>query len=328
MDKIKQDDPGDFDLASNETPTRAVPERAAEPVWKKVLKLVVPALMATGIFGGIFGAYFQQRQWDHEKSVTKIQDDANRLLELEQQVGELIDQRGAAAGAIGIAINSHVSSEGWEHALGQYNKDYEDLARQLNKLAGRIAFFVDSPFIRETDGKPILMEDRREEISGNKDEIHINCLTYTLEFAKEKNIDPQSATHLLQIIDHCHELAKDDIAPLGGEKDSPVSCEQGQDRICDFNTRNGHIWWLNNVLRCTILDRAVTIRNVKTTWNLIPQIPSNYVLPEDARDCIKDYYHNDRFGHSPWPRYKMRLKALRNEAREKTSKTSRAERRT
>ena len=213
MDKIKQDDPGDLDSASNETSAPSAPERAAEPLWKTVLKYWLPALVATGIFG----AYFQQRQWTYEKAVNKLQDDAAKVLYLEQQVGEFIDERLAAAEEIGHAIQSQVSSKEWERAWNQYSKNFEDRARQLNNLAGQIAFFVDTPFIREMDGKPILSDDKRKEINGNNGDIAINCLTYTLEFTMEKNIDLQSATHLLQIIAHCHDLAKGDIEQATAE---------------------------------------------------------------------------------------------------------------
>jgi len=286
MGKTKQGDPGGVDLASNETLTSAEPERGTEPLWKKALKLLSASLAVTGIVGSMVGAYFQERGWDHEKTVSKIQDDTTRVLDLEQQVSELIEKRWAAAEEIGLAIQSKVSSEEWERAWDQYNKSFEDGARQLNKLAGQMAFFVDSLFIRETEGKPVSIDDIRKKIV---EEIPINCLTYTLEFVKEKNIDPQSATHLLQIINHCHDLAKGDIeqALADGNKHPPAPCneKQEQDRICDFNRRKSHIWWLNNVLRCTIVERAVTIRNVKTTY-LIPHIPSNYHLPEKRMRVI------------------------------------------
>ena len=319
MEKIKQDDPGDLDSASNETSASSVPERTAEPLWKTVLKYWLPAVAATGIFG----ALFQLRQWTYEKAVNKIQDDTTKVLYLEQQVGEFIDEWLAAAEEIGHSIQSHMSSKEWERAWNQYSKNFEGRARQLNKLAGQIAFFVDTPFIREADEKHILSDDKRKEIYGHNDDIAINCLTYTLEFATEKNIDVQSATHLLQIIAHCHDLAKGDIEQASADRNRrpPVPCDEKQEenRICDFKNRKSHIWWLNNVLRCTILDRAVTIRDVQIIWNPIPQIPSNYDLPgkKDARDCVKDYRDNDYRGleGNPWRLYKKRMNALRNKAR-------------
>jgi hypothetical protein len=66
----------------------------------------------------------------------------------------------------------------------------------------------------------------------------------------------------------------------------------------NFATRISHIWWLNNVPRCTI-QRAVTIRDsgANSIWELVmPQVPSKYVPAQDAPDCARDYRDNDLFG--------------------------------
>jgi hypothetical protein len=299
MDKTEQDDPDDFDVASNETPSYAAPARPVEPFWKKLFKLV-SALGVTGILGTAVGAYFQQRAWNNEKAVTKRQDDATKAFDVEQKVSKFIDTRWAAADQIGRAIQSHAIKEEWQHARDNYYKNFEEWQSNITKWAGQIAFRVDTPFKRKTD-------DRRREISDS-----IQCLTYTLAVKLDKDnspiIDSQSASHLLQIIDHCHDLAKSDIEQAAADKHSvkaPASCDvvtlsEIEKHICDFNTRKSHIWWLNNVLRCTILQRAVTMRDdvAKTLWEkyFMPQAPSNYDLTRDASDCVRDYHDDDRFG--------------------------------
>jgi hypothetical protein len=182
------------------------------------------------------------------------------------------------------SYQSHASKEEWERAWGEYRKNFED--GQLNKFAGQIAFFVDDPFKRKTD-------DKRKEIYNN-----IDCLTYTLEPTAQNTIDPQSATHLLQIIDHCHDLTKQDMERASAEKHPPASCVENEQNVCRFHWRKTQIWWLNKVLRCTIFERAVAICNdvAKTTWGVMPHVPSAYDMPQDAPDCIRDYHDDSHAG--------------------------------
>lgn len=285
MDKIKQEDQGE--LASNEAPARAAPDPVAAPLRKKFVEFasaLIAVLGATGVVGSMVGAYFQQRAWNNEKAITKRQDDAAKAFDLEQKVSEFVDKWWAAADKLEFATQSHASKEEWERAWGEYRKNFED--GQLNKFAGQIAFFVDDPFKRKTD-------DKRKEIYNN-----IDCLTYTLESTVQNTIDPQSATHLLQIIEHCHDLAKQDMERASAEKHPPASCVENEQNVCHFHWRKTQIWWLNKVLRCTIFERAVAIRNdvAKTTWDVMPHVPSTYDMPQDAPDCIRDYHDDSHAG--------------------------------
>ena len=287
MDKTKQDDPGESGLAAKETPAGGAPEPAAPPFRKKFVELMsafLAVLGATGVVGSMVGAYFQQRAWNNEKAITKRQDDAAKVFELEQKVSEFVDKWWAAADKLEYATHSHANKEEWERAWNDYRKTFED--GQLNKWAGQIAFFVDEPFKRKTD-------DKRKEINDK-----IDCLSYTLELTQDNNIDSQSASHLLQIIEHCHDLARQDIEKASADKHPPASCVEGEQNICHFHRRKAQIWWLNKVVRCTIFERAVAIRNevAQTTWSFMPQVPANYELPQDAHDCVRDYRDDTHVG--------------------------------
>jgi hypothetical protein len=297
MEKIERDDPRELE-ASRETPSRAGPEHAAEPFWKKAMNLL-SVLGVTGIVGTVVGAYFQERAWNNDKAIAKRQDDASTAFDVEQKVSEFIDNRWAAADQVRAVLQSSAGEEEWKRARDKYSENFGEWQSNLAKWAGQIAFHVDSPFRMPTD-------DKRKEISA------IKCLTYTLDFKLDSgaNIDSRSASHLLQIIDHCHDLAKQDIEKINANKrgvKAVASCEKAtrtlsetETDICNFATRISHVWWLNNVLRCTILQRAVIIRDsgANSIWEKIvmPQAPSKYDLAQDAPDCVRDYHDNDRFG--------------------------------
>jgi len=293
MDKIELHNPRDLEADSNETPSRATPKRPAESFWKKLSNQLV-TLLVTACLGTMVGYYFQQRAWNNEKAVTKRQNDSDKAFDVEQKVSEFIDTRWAAADQMRDALlKPNANKEEWEHARDKYYRNYEDWQNNLAKWAGQIAFHVDSPF-------QMLIDDKRQGIS------HIHCLTYTLD--KSSEFDSRSASHLLQIIDHCHDLAKRNIENAHVDKhpvkvaeavcaSSTRALSETEKQICAFDLRNSHIWWLNNVVRCTILQRAVTIRNSsgQTFWEnyVMPKAPSIYDPGQDAGNCINDYHNND-----------------------------------
>ncbi len=280
----------------DKTPSRGTPKRPAESFWNKPLLAVV----VTACIGSVVGYYFQLRAWNNENAVTKRQNDSDKAFAVGQKVSEFIDARWAAADQMKDALlKSNANKEDWEHARDKYYRNYEDWQTNLTKWAAQIAFLVDSPF-------HMLVDDRRKEINP------IQCLTYTLD--KSSGYDSLSASYLLQIIDHCHDLAKRGIENAQVDR-HPVKVAQEvcdsltralsetEKQICAFYIRNSHIWWLNNVLRCTVLQRAVTIRNSSAqTWKFMPEATLRYDLGQDARDeqgrnrCIKDYQDDNNRG--------------------------------
>ncbi len=310
MDTIKEDKQADEMSASTEAVSRPAGEHPNESSMGALTRQL-STLALTAIVGTAVGYYFQQRTWNNDKATTKIQSDANTAFDVGQKVSEFIDVRWAAGDQFRDALQPRASKEEWDYARNKYSNAFEDWQSNLAKWAGQIAFHVDSPFRLPTD-------DKRKEIAS------ITCLTYTLNFKSDNNeIDYRSASHLLQIIDHCHDLAKNDLEGANADKrqvKAPPLCDKtaqqklsdSEKRLCDFATRQSHIWWLNNVLRCTILRRAVSIRDdvAKTFWEryVMPHAPSKYFLPSDELNprpqdhpeqasCVWDYYNNDRYGY-------------------------------
>ena len=87
-------------------------------------------------------------------------------------------------------------------------------------------------------------------------------------------------------------------AAASGDKAAHTLSEMEM-RISNFATRISHIWWLNNVLRCTILQRAVTIRDSganSISEFIMPHAPSKYSPAKGEHDCAGDYHDDNRFG--------------------------------
>jgi len=166
----------------------AAPQKPAETLGKKLLYALGGFLLTTG-GGTLIGHYFQERSWNNEKTVTKRQDDADRAFEVEQKVSEFIETRWSAAFHILDSLKSNKSEEELKTVKENFASTEKNWQLNFATIAGRIAYHIDWPFRMATD-------DRREGIQ------RMDCLTYTLgDLAKSSNIDPRSASHLIQVID-------------------------------------------------------------------------------------------------------------------------------
>jgi hypothetical protein len=256
--------------------------------------IVGSGLVAT-LFATSVGSYFQERAWRNEKAVTRRQEDATNAFNVEQNISEFIDARWAAASRIRSALDPEVSEDEWNLKNEANLKQIDQWNLNLTRLAGQLAFYVDLPF-------GVSSADRRKQINDS-----IDCLSYTLDFKSNgADINPRSASHLLQIIDHCHDRANQDLEHIVANKArvkvicGKVPPPSGTEKdICNFSVRISHIWWLNNVLRCTILQRAGTIRDSNTKYSryLMPEALSRYDDQEQqSNDCVRDYRSDDVFG--------------------------------
>ncbi len=153
------------------------------------------SVVAVTVIGTLLTAYFQARMANNDKAVTKRQADSGKAFDVEQQLSRFIDQRWAAADEVARSVDA--SDDKWKHAIENYQGNFEQWQSQLARWAGQVAFYVDLPFDQRTD-------DQRKEIQEK-----ITCLSYTLN--KSMQLDHNSASHILQIIDHCHDLSKKDL---------------------------------------------------------------------------------------------------------------------
>ena len=298
------DEQPDLNSVSGETPSRAAPESGVWSFLKSAAKFL-STLGLAGVLTTLLAAHLQQRSWSNDKVVTKIQTDSSNAFGVEQNVGEFIDARWAAADHLHDAFKTAAGEEDWKRAVDKYYTNYEGWQLNLTKLAGQIAFHIDIPF-----GIP--WRDERKEIWS------VDCLKYTLDFGSDdkREIDPRSASHILQIIDHCHDLAKGNIERANAHKhriqvrdevcgSAPRSLSLPEKEMCEFYTRIAHVWWLNNVLRCTLLQRAVSIRNGNANsseWLSTPKIQSTYQAgdtPDDYNYCISSYRDDSTVGRNP-----------------------------
>jgi hypothetical protein len=44
------------------------------------------------------------------------------------------------------------------------------------------------------------------------------------------------------------------------------------------------------------LSSPAHVAGAKTTWDVMPHVPSNNDIPQDAPDCVQDYHDDDYVG--------------------------------
>jgi hypothetical protein len=295
-----------FQSQPNSGPASTAPSGSAdaklalEERWKRLLHFLWVG--ATVIFLPLLGYFFQERNWSNDNAASKRQNDTKSAFQVEQDVSQFIDERWAATDLVEDALKPGVPETQLKHAKEKYYTNFELWQTHLTRWAGQIAFLIDRPF-------DLPIDDKRAEINKNMD-----CLSFTLKFTsiggRKFSIDHRSASHILQIIDHCHDLAKQDLESIGDGRRSrqsatPEDTAQGANganhALGRFHDRRAHIWWLNNVLRCTILRRATTIRESgdQPSWEqyIMPQATLKYA-PEALADdlCIRDYMKDENYG--------------------------------
>ncbi len=104
MEKVEQDKGPSKNSASTEIASHPTPEDPAESSWSTLTRQL-STLAMTAIVGTAVGYYFQQRAWNNDKAVTKIQNDANAAFDVGQKVSEFIDARWAAADQLRDALH-------------------------------------------------------------------------------------------------------------------------------------------------------------------------------------------------------------------------------
>jgi cell division protein FtsL len=272
----KPDEPTE---AKIEPPDRA-PERSGETMGQKILYTTIVFLI-TGVIGTLISAYIQQRGWSYQNSVNKIEKDTDQALNLQKNVNELIQERYHAAVRMFQAFASHTTVKELEAARDSYSSVKNNWDLHYPNLAAEIKFNFDDPFgIDMVNKEPIWS---------------LSCTTYTLGGNDNAGVDTSSANAVLEVVNHCQDLANQDIELVNAGR-KPVN-----DVAEAFNRRTEHIWRVNEVLRCMIIGRALEMRRKvagASYWATLLGLSETgyYVRPAKEDACLREYRENPTFG--------------------------------
>jgi hypothetical protein len=263
---------------------------------------LVGLISAAGLLGTLISAYFQGRSWDYQNGVARIDKDAAAVVAALGSLNTIMDEKWISTYQMDDAIKTRREGDDLKAATTRFyaaNKEWERLHQQL---ASTLRLDVDSQFGIDAGTVPPL--------------INTDCLTYTLNSQEPNRAAPMSVSALLEISYNCHNIIKgriDEKLQARGDNDSkwPAGTSESDAGADPGRRRLSHIWWVNKVLQCVMLERALELRRRSPQVPIIPsQMPlialatssdsKVYEMTDRQRareeQCVEPYKNNRDLG--------------------------------
>lgn len=249
-------------------------EKATESLKDRIVVALVGFVM-TGIIGTALTTWIQQRGWAWQNRVAKIEKDTENAISTYRAASELVNARWHATYRLVRALERNAGAEEMKTVREGYDTADRDWALRYTNVAREVDFYIDTPF-------GIEIGDNLTRVWG------LSCSDFALGKSDGQVIDHRSARAVLEIINHCHGLTKDALEPLIFRTDTGQV--DARPVIATAYRRLDHLYRTNEVLRCVIFERALTIRksiSVESYWGTFFGVSQpNYEMPKDSRKCI------------------------------------------
>jgi hypothetical protein len=223
----------------------------AQSWTNRVIGAISGLVLASGVLGTIISFYLQGRSWEYQTRSAKIEKDSAAVLAALEGVDKLIDEKWLSTYELNDAIKNKLAGEKLDAVVSRFYAANKEWELRHNILASNLRIAVDSQFG---------VDDRNLNISA------VDCQVYPLKSLQPKGSDPLPVGALLEIAYNCHNAIKSKID------------EQ-------LRARESHIWWVDKVLQCMMVERALELRQQS------PQVP---ILPIGAPEDSHPYATNAR----------------------------------
>jgi hypothetical protein len=268
---MRQDETSDSQSAASEGRT-AKSERLRETLVTTLLGFIL-----TGVIGTMVATWFQQRGWAWQNAVAQVEKDTTSALASLQSASDLLDKRWSATFQMVQTIQNANAGDASKAARDSFlavNHEWE--VGYANGDAA-VQFNVDRPFGIDANRVPNTLWT-------------LQCTTFPFGNEAAGGVEPNSAHTVLKVIDHCHDLVKTNIYDL-----DKTSVDQASRKklIDEAYLRLSHIYRINDVLRCMILERAIAMRrslDAELGWGSFLWIgPQKYRVPSKEGECVARY---------------------------------------
>jgi hypothetical protein len=267
--------PGDGD---KDAPKAAPPERSAKAdALREKIGAALLGFFLTGVVGTMVATWFQARGWAWQNRVMQVEKDTSSVLDSLRSASDLLDKRWSASLQMLQAMQNPADGDGSKAAKATFLSVNNDWELHYANVDAAVEFNVDRPFGVEAKRTPDALWT-------------FQCDAYPFADAAGGAIEPDAAHALLTVINHCQGLVKADIDEIGKDANDPVARQRLIDRS---HFRLSNIYYINDALRCVILERAVAMRrslDVQLGWASFFQDGSRtYDIPAKERDCLVQY---------------------------------------
>jgi hypothetical protein len=237
----------------------------------EILGSIIGLISAAGILGTLISTYFQGRSWDYQNRTARIEKDGQAVVSALEDLDKIIDEKWISTYEMNDAIKTRKDGDKLQAATIRFygaNKDWE---RQHQKLASTLQLDVDSQFGVNGETSAAL--------------VNTDCLSYTLNPQDPNRSGPLSVRALLDISYNCHNIIKGNVdRQLQARDENNTQWPAATSEPDPGRTRLNHIWWVNKVLQCLMLERALELRHRSPQVPIIPsQMPFvSFATPTDS----------------------------------------------
>jgi hypothetical protein len=265
-------------------------ERAARTWTKRAFSTVGGIILATGVVGTVISAYFQWRSWEYQSQTDKIDKDAGSAVTALQDLDKVIDEKFLSTYDMNDAIKTRLEGKDLDDTVTRFYLDNKSWEQQHAILSATLEIAVDSQFgIVRT---PIVPQGKT-----------LECNHYLLKYQQPSGDDPLSVRNLLEIAYSCHTILKNRIddqirarkAAGGRWPEAAAEPDPGRWIL-------GHVWRLDNVLQCMMVERVLELRHQSPHVPLIPveaQVQPYLVTRSERANegqCVAPYKNDADFG--------------------------------
>lgn len=265
---------------------------AAHAWTRRVLGSIGGLLLATGVLGTVISAYFQQRNWTYQKRADKIDKDAAAAMSALDGINKIIDEKFLSTYSLDDAVKNRASGEKLGEAVKRFDEADKAWEREHQSLASTLEIVIDSQF-------------GVDDLAATHEARSLDCTRYGLDGLRSNGTGPLPARAVLEAIYTCETRLKQGVQSAvaareaNGERWPAAVPDPDPGRIA-----LGHVWRLQNVLQCLMVQRAVEIRSAPFGVSLLPFGEEGdgapYALSEADRAreerCIAPYRDDPAFG--------------------------------
>jgi len=261
------------------------------PSWtNRVAGAIGGLILASGVVGTAISFYFQGRSWQYQTGTATIEKDSAAVVTALESLDKLIDEKWLSTYGMNDAIKTRTEGGKLDAATKRFYSANKDWELQHNILASTLKIAVDSQFG---------IEDQNLNVSS------IDCQTYTLKGLQPHGSDPLSVGVLLEIAYNCHNNIKGKIDEQLRARDQNNSVWPATAATPDpGGLALSHIWWVDKVLQCMMVERALELRQQSPQVPILPIATSEdshaYTTNEHERareeQCVEPYKNDPVLG--------------------------------
>jgi hypothetical protein len=256
------------------------PPKTGDSFREKVM-IALLGFILTGVLGGMATTWIQQRGWAWQNRIAKIDRDTASALTAYQGASDLVNARWHATYRLTHAIEHSAPADEWKAAKDEFAAADKDWAIRYTNVARDVAFSVDTPFgLDYRDNLKLVWP--------------FACGGYAFGKGGVAGLDVRSARIVLEVVNHCNAIAKDDIEKAidAGDGGLPKLDAAARKTLVDTAySRLDAIYRTNETLRCIMFERALAIRQSTlgdSFWSSFFGIGEPvYKAISDGKDCLQ-----------------------------------------